>query len=214
MPARGLRRGMKTCFSWRAAWAALAPNWRSRSWPAPRRWRPRASRIISLSIGQPDFQTPGHIVEAAIKALKDGHHGYTPANGIPQVREAVAADLQRRHGVKVDPANRAGRAGRQGDDVLCHADVRRTGRGDHLSEPGFPDLRVRDQVHRRDRGAAAAAGGERLRLQGRGLARPRSRRSTRLIILNSPANPTGGDGDQARKCRSWWPASPGIRTSR
>src|SRR5258707_231917 len=61
--------------------------------------------IISLSIGQPDFQTPPHIVEAAIKALKDGHHGYTPANGIPQVREAVAADLDRRHGVKVDPAN-------------------------------------------------------------------------------------------------------------
>jgi len=61
--------------------------------------------IVSLSIGQPDFQTPGHIVEAAIKALRDGHHGYTPANGILQVREAVAADLHRRHGVTVDPAN-------------------------------------------------------------------------------------------------------------
>src|SRR3569833_2870656 len=57
---------------------------------------------VSLSIGQPDFQTPGHIVEAAIKALKDGHHGYTPAHGIPQVREAVAAALHRRHGVTVD----------------------------------------------------------------------------------------------------------------
>ena len=37
--------------------------------------------IINLGIGQPDFPTPPHIVEAAIKALKDGHHGYTPANG-------------------------------------------------------------------------------------------------------------------------------------
>ena len=61
--------------------------------------------IVALSIGQPDFQTPAHIVEAAIKALKDGHHGYTPANGLPQVREAVAADLHRRHGVNVDPGN-------------------------------------------------------------------------------------------------------------
>src|SRR3989337_2358564 len=61
--------------------------------------------IISLSIGQPDFQTPGHIVEAAIKALKDGHHGYTPAHGILQVGEAVAADLHRRHGTEVDPGN-------------------------------------------------------------------------------------------------------------
>ena len=38
--------------------------------------------IINLGIGQPDFQTPGHIVEAAVKALRDGHHGYTPSPGI------------------------------------------------------------------------------------------------------------------------------------
>ena len=53
--------------------------------------------IINLGIGQPDFRTPEHIVEAAVKALRDGHHGYTPANGIPALREAVAADLHRRH---------------------------------------------------------------------------------------------------------------------
>ena len=55
--------------------------------------------IINLGIGQPDFKTPAHIVEAGIKALRDGHHGYTPANGIPALREAVAAHLARRHGV-------------------------------------------------------------------------------------------------------------------
>ena len=52
--------------------------------------------IINLGIGQPDFQTPEHIVEAGIKALRDGHHGYTPANGLPVLREAVAADLHHR----------------------------------------------------------------------------------------------------------------------
>ena len=52
--------------------------------------------IINLGIGQPDFKTPVHIVEAAVKALHDGHHGYTPANGIPRLREAVSADLFRR----------------------------------------------------------------------------------------------------------------------
>ena len=57
--------------------------------------------IISLGIGQPDFRTPEFIVEAAIKALRDGHHGYTPANGIPQLREAVAADLFKRFKVEV-----------------------------------------------------------------------------------------------------------------
>src|SRR5262245_66521396 len=59
--------------------------------------------IINLGIGQPDFPTPGHIVEAGRKALADGHHGYTPANGIPPLRAAVAADIFRRHGVEVSP---------------------------------------------------------------------------------------------------------------
>ena len=59
--------------------------------------------IINLGIGQPDFPTPEHIVEAGRKALADGHHGYTPANGIPPLREAVAADLYRRHRVEVSP---------------------------------------------------------------------------------------------------------------
>ncbi|MEQ4596637.1 MAG: aminotransferase class I/II-fold pyridoxal phosphate-dependent enzyme, partial [Methylobacteriaceae bacterium] len=59
--------------------------------------------IVNLGIGQPDFATPAHIVEAGIKALRDGHHGYTPAIGIPPLREAVARDLHRRHGVEVSP---------------------------------------------------------------------------------------------------------------
>jgi aspartate/methionine/tyrosine aminotransferase len=59
--------------------------------------------IISLGIGQPDFRTPDHIVEAAVKALREGHHGYTAANGIPPLREAVAADLHKRYGVEVSP---------------------------------------------------------------------------------------------------------------
>src|SRR6516225_10041886 len=59
--------------------------------------------IINLGIGQPDFRTPEHIVEAAVKALRDGHHGYTPATGIKPLREAVAADISRRLGVEVSP---------------------------------------------------------------------------------------------------------------
>ena len=61
--------------------------------------------IINLGIGQPDFRTPEHIVEAGIKALRDGHHGYTPANGLPALRASVSADLHRRHGVEVNPDN-------------------------------------------------------------------------------------------------------------
>ena len=63
----------------------------------------KGKSIINLGIGQPDFKTPPHIVEAAIKAMRDGHHGYTPANGIPAIREAVAADIKRRQDVEIDP---------------------------------------------------------------------------------------------------------------
>ena len=59
--------------------------------------------VINLGIGQPDFRTPDFIVEAAVKALRDGHHGYTPAVGIAPLREAVAADLQARFRVAVSP---------------------------------------------------------------------------------------------------------------
>src|SRR6476620_1644491 len=59
--------------------------------------------IINPGIGQPDFPPPPDIVEAAVKALHDGHHGYTPATGILPLREAVAADIRRRLGVEVSP---------------------------------------------------------------------------------------------------------------
>src|SRR5215213_4278640 len=63
----------------------------------------RGRDIANLGIGQPDFPTPPHIVEAAVKALHDGHHGYTPATGILPLREAVAADLERRFKAGVSP---------------------------------------------------------------------------------------------------------------
>ncbi len=59
--------------------------------------------VVNLGIGQPDFKTPLHIVEAAVKALRDGEHGCIAATGVPPLREAVAADLFRRFGVEVSP---------------------------------------------------------------------------------------------------------------
>ena len=50
--------------------------------------------IIDLSLGQSDFKSPQHAVDAAIKALKDGHHGYTLPNGIIECREAVSRKIK------------------------------------------------------------------------------------------------------------------------
>ena len=61
--------------------------------------------IINLGIGQPDFPTPINIQEAAIKAIKDGHHGYTPSNGIPELREAISELVLNKYKTNVKPQN-------------------------------------------------------------------------------------------------------------
>jgi len=61
--------------------------------------------IINLGIGQPDFLTPQNIVEAGIKALKDGHHGYTASNGLLELRLAVAENIYKSYGVDISPEN-------------------------------------------------------------------------------------------------------------
>tara|TARA_B100001123_G_scaffold419800_1_gene525420 strand:- start:2475 stop:3635 length:1161 start_codon:yes stop_codon:yes gene_type:complete len=61
--------------------------------------------IINLGIGQPDFPTPNNIVEAGIKALRDGYHGYTPSNGILILREAVAENIFKSYNIEISPEN-------------------------------------------------------------------------------------------------------------
>ncbi|MFL1873887.1 pyridoxal phosphate-dependent aminotransferase [Hansschlegelia beijingensis] len=147
--------------------------------------------IINLGIGQPDFPTPPHIVEAAIKALKDGHHGYTPSTGILPLREAVAKDVQRRYGVDVDPDLVMIVPGGK---VTMYAAIRLFGEpgADILyPDPGFPIYRSMIEhtganpipVPIREENGFAFSAEETL-----SLITP----DTRLLILNSPANPTGG----------------------
>ncbi len=59
--------------------------------------------MIHLSLGQPDFKTPKHVVEAAKKALDDGHHGYVMSNGILECRQAVTRKIKKLYNVDIDP---------------------------------------------------------------------------------------------------------------
>ena len=59
--------------------------------------------MIHLGLGQPDFKTPKHVVEAAKKALDDGHHGYVMSNGIPECRQAVTRKIKKLYNVDIDP---------------------------------------------------------------------------------------------------------------
>jgi len=147
--------------------------------------------IINLGIGQPDFPTPEHVVEAAVRALRDGHHGYTEAPGIRPLREAVSDDIAARRGVEIDPGRvivvpggkptlffAALMFGEKGVEILC-------------PDPGFPvyenvirlsgAVPVSFPAHGRN-GSALRATAILERITPR----------TRLVILNSPSNPTGG----------------------
>jgi aspartate aminotransferase len=147
--------------------------------------------IINLGIGQPDFRTPDFIVEAAVKALRDGYHGYTPANGIPPLREAVAADLAKRFKVDVSPDNVMIMPGGKPTMFMSILMFGEPGAETMYPDPGFPIYRSMIEftgakpvpVPIREENGFAFSAEETLKL-----ITPR----TRLLILNSPANPTGG----------------------
>ncbi len=76
--------------------------------------------MISLGAGEPDFDTPDNIKEAAIKAIRDGKTKYTNIDGIPELKEAIVAKFQRENGLtyKTEPGERL--AGRQAGDLQRH----------------------------------------------------------------------------------------------
>ncbi|MCJ2136404.1 pyridoxal phosphate-dependent aminotransferase [Methylobacterium sp. J-026] len=147
--------------------------------------------VINLGIGQPDMPTPAHVVEAGIKALRDGHHGYTPAVGIPQLREAVARDIHRRHGVDVSPDSVMIVPGGKVTMFMAILMFGAPGTEILYPDPGFPIYRSMIEftgatpvpVPIREENGFAFSAAETL-----ALITPK----TRLLIVNSPANPTGG----------------------
>jgi aspartate aminotransferase len=147
--------------------------------------------IINLGIGQPDFRTPEHIVEAAAKALRDGHHGYTAANGILPLREAVSADLAKRYDVTVSPEEVMIMPGGKPTMYMSIVMFGEPGGEIMYPDPGFPIYRSMIEytgatpvpIPIREENGFAFSAEETL-----GLITDK----TRLIIINSPANPTGG----------------------
>ena len=147
--------------------------------------------IINLGIGQPDFKTPAHIVEAAVKALHDGHHGYTPANGIPRLREAVSADLFRRLHLNIPSEQILIVPGGKVTMFLTMMIYGEPGCEILYPNPGFPiyESAIRFSgakpvpIRLREENGFAFSADEVL---------SQINTNTRLIILNSPANPTGG----------------------
>ena len=160
--------------------------------------------IINLGIGQPDFRTPDHVVEAAVKALRDGHHGYTPAVGIKPLREAVAADLFKRFKVAVSPDEVMIMPGGKPTMFMSILMFGEPGADILYPDPGFPIYRSMIEytgakpvpVPIREENGFAFSAEETLKL-----ITPR----TRLLILNSPAIRPAASRPSAR----WTSSSPG-----
>ena len=147
--------------------------------------------VIHLEIGEPDFDTPVNVREAAKRALDAGWTHYGPPLGLPALRDAIAADLNSRRGLTIDPANVVVTPGAK--PIMHYAITALAGPGDEViyPDPGFPIYEsMASFVGARPVPIALSeAHGFRLDVDElRSLVTDR----TRLIIFNSPANPTGG----------------------
>ncbi len=146
--------------------------------------------IINLGIGQPDFRTPDNIMNAAIKAIKDGHHGYTPSNGILELREAVSKYIYKNYNTNVSPDNILITPG--GKPVIFFAALLF---GDSQSEiiypdPGFPIYRSMIKFSGAKPVPLNLIEEDNFEINLDDL-RSLINNKTKLLIINNPNNPTG-----------------------
>ena len=154
--------------------------------------------VISFCIGQPDFHTPVNIQDAAVKAIREGRHGYTPSAGILELREAAARDISQLRGIEVHPDDVVVGAGAKPFIAYTILSVTDYGVGDEViyPNPGFPIYE--SQI--RAMGAVPVPlylrESRNFGFDPQELADKITPR-TKLLILNSPQNPTGGILTQA-----------------
>jgi aspartate/methionine/tyrosine aminotransferase len=151
----------------------------------------KGQHIVHLEIGEPDFATSAHIVEAGIEALHAGATHYTPSAGIPELREAIAAESSQRRGMNWSPAQVVVTPGAK--PIMFFALLALVNPGDEVvfPDPGFPIYQSVVEFI-----GAKPAPIPLLEDQDFVFDVERLRKAigpkTRMIILNSPQNPTGG----------------------
>jgi aspartate aminotransferase len=147
--------------------------------------------MIHLQIGEPDFDTPAHVREAAKRALDEGATHYAPFPGIPELRQAIAADVSARKGFAADPSQVFVTVGGKG--VMLYAILGLVDPGDEVivPDPGYPIYESLTRFVGATPVPIPIRMEHEFRLDVEELATLITPR-TRLLIINSPANPTGG----------------------
>src|SRR6266581_2136042 len=155
------------------------------------RLRAQGRDIISFGIGEPDFATPQHVVEAAKAALDDGYTRYGPSDGLPELRVAIAEHVARTRGIPVDANQVVVAPGAK--PIIFYALASLVDEGDEVlyPNPGFATYEslIRWLGARPVPLPLSEANG--FGCDQEALKRAVSDR-TRIIVLNSPNNPTGG----------------------
>ena len=148
-------------------------------------------RIIHLEIGEPDFDTPANVVEAGVKAIRDGYTHYGPAPGLPELREAIAANSLERRGIEHAPDQVLVTPGAK--PVMFYAILALCQPGDEViyPNPGFPIYESMINFVGARGVPMPLLAKNNFRVDLDRFAADLSDR-TRLVILNSPGNPTGG----------------------
>jgi aspartate/methionine/tyrosine aminotransferase len=146
--------------------------------------------VIHLEVGEPDFPTPAPIVAAARLALDRGQTKYTPAQGIPALRDAIAAHYQSRYGLVVDAERIFVTAGGSGALLLATALILNPGEGMLMTDPGYPCNRHFMNSFDGE-GQLVPVGSEQGYQLSAELVDRAWRDNTRGVLLASPANPTG-----------------------
>ncbi|RNG33547.1 aspartate transaminase [Streptomyces botrytidirepellens] len=146
--------------------------------------------ILDLTVGEPDFDTPGHVKDAAIEAIRQGATKYTPVNGTPQLRSAIADRLRRRHGLDF-PDDRIA-VGGGGKQIIFLALMATLDAGDEVVIPAPYWVSYPDMVLANDGTPVVVPCPETdgFKLTPDRLASALTDR-TRWVVLNSPGNPTG-----------------------
>jgi aspartate/methionine/tyrosine aminotransferase len=146
--------------------------------------------VIHLEVGEPDFPTPAPIVEAGIRALRAGHTRYTPALGLPDLRERIAAYHRRRHGVAVEPERIAVTPGASGALLLAVAALFDAGDELLMADPGYPCNRHFARLLEVKAVGVPVDAASRFQLTADRVARHWGPR-TRGVLVANPGNPTG-----------------------
>jgi aspartate/methionine/tyrosine aminotransferase len=153
----------------------------------------RGEDIVSYCIGQPDFVSPKNICEAGIRAIREGHTGYTPSNGIRPLREAVARQLGADRGLDINPDDVVIGAGGKPFIGYTIASVTDAGQGHEVifPNPGYPIYESQIRVLGAVPVPLPIKESRAFAFDPDDLA-SRVNRNTRLVMLNTPQNPTGG----------------------